>query len=403
MEGPTPISALIHAATMVTAGVYMVARLSPMFEFSTPALSLVLVIGASGALFLGILAFVEYDIKRIIAYSTMSQLGYMMAGNGASAFQAGIFHMMTHACFKALLFLAAGSLIVMLHHEQDIRKMGNLRKYMPATYITFLVGALALSAIPPFSGFYSKDSIIDAVGLSTIPGAGYAHWCLMLGSFVTGYYIFRAFFHAFHGKENLDPKLKGKIKESPWTIVVAMIALAIPATFLGMAIIKKILFTWPGLLGKSIFVLPQHNVLAKLALSYHGPGNMILQAFSHKPFWFAVSGIFMAWVTSLAWPSLGDILKQRFKWIFVVLREQYGFDIVNDWVFTRGAKALARGFFHIGDQKLLDDFIVNGSGRGIALLSRVVRRLQTGYLYQYVLVMVVGLLALLVWMLWGRV
>jgi NADH-quinone oxidoreductase subunit L len=260
MEGPTPISALIHAATMVTAGVYMVARLSPLFELSTTALSMVLVVGATGALFLGLLAFVENDIKRIIAYSTMSQLGYMMAANGASAFSAGIFHLMTHACFKALLFLAAGSVIIAMHHEQDIRKMGNLKKYMPITYVTFLVGALALAAIPPFAGFYSKDVIIEAVGLSSIPGSGYAHVCLMLGSFVTAYYIFRAFFMAFHGRERMDKSLQLKLRESSWSVLIPLLVLAIPSIFLGVVAIKAMLFSWPGLMGHSIHVLPRYNV-----------------------------------------------------------------------------------------------------------------------------------------------
>ncbi len=280
MAGPTPISALIHAATMVTAGIFMVARLSPLYELSQTALTLVLVIGSTGALFLGLLAFVENDIKRVIAYSTMSQLGYMMAANGASAFSAGIFHLATHACFKALLFLAAGSVIIAMHHEQDIRKMGNLKKYLPITYVTFLIGSLALAAIPPFAGFYSKDAIIEAVHLSTIPGASYAYVCLILGSFATAYYTFRVFFLAFHTNERIDKHTAEHLHEPSWTMTVPLILLAIPSVILGGLLVNKMLFSATPLLAQSIHVAPQYDVLGELGKDFHGIGYAILDSLS---------------------------------------------------------------------------------------------------------------------------
>jgi len=400
MEGPTPISALIHAATMVTAGVYMVARLSPLYEWSQEALSLVLVVGATGGLFLGLLAFVENDIKRVIAYSTMSQLGYMMAANGASAFSAGIFHLLTHACFKALLFLAAGSVIIAMHHEQDLRKMGNLKKYMPITYVCFLVGALALAAIPPFSGFYSKDAIIDAVHLSTIPGATYAYWVLLFGSFVTGFYIFRAFFMTFHTKERMGEELRSQLKETHWTMLLPLILLAIPSVVLGALLIQKILFQSPELLGSGVYFAPQYNVLATMAQSYRGVFDEALYAVRTLPFWFSISGIFVAWFMVVVSPKLGENLRRRFSWPYRILLNKYGFDIFGDTVIVRGGRKLANVFFYIGDLKILDYFIVGGSGRVITRISKLGRRLQSGYLYHYAFVMIIGLLGFLIWLLW---
>lgn len=399
MEGPTPISALIHAATMVTAGVFMVARMSPLFELSQPALSLVLVIGATGALFLGILAFVEQDIKRVIAYSTMSQLGYMMAANGASAFSAGIFHLLTHACFKALLFLSAGSVIIAMHHNQDLRKMGNLKKYLPVTYVCFFVGACALSAIPPFSGYFSKDAIIEAVHLSQIPGATYAYWCLAVGAFVTSYYIFRAFFLAFHTEQRFEVDPQHPVKEY-WVMLIPMILLAIPSVILGAALIKSILYSSPGLLGNGIVVLPKYDVLAIMAKSFHGAWADVLHSFTTLPFWFAISGVFCAWLFNVAMPSLPAWCKSRFVLLHRILVDQYGFDIFNAIVFQKGVQRLSQWFYVIGDLKILDHFIVDGSGRGIERISRWARRLQSGYLYHYVFVMIVGLVALLIWLVW---
>lgn len=401
MEGPTPISALIHAATMVTAGVFMVARMSPMFEYSQAALSMVLVLGGTTAFFLGLVAWVQTDIKRIIAYSTISQLGYMMAANGVSAYHAGIFHLMTHACFKALLFLSAGSVIIAMHHDQDIRNMGGLRKYMPITYICFLIGALSLSAIPPFSGFYSKDSIIEAVHLANVPGASYAYWCLLGGSFVTAFYIFRGFFYTFHGAERLKPELIGKVKENDWVVTLPLIALAIPSVILGGLMIKSILYSKDGVLGTSIFVMSPHNILAQMSGHFTGAWSMAMYSVVTLPFWFAVAGIAMAYYCCILNPAFPAMLERRgrvFNWVLV---NKFGFDKLNDWLFVRGANAFARNLFRFADLKVLDDGIVNGSGRCMTFVARCVQKLQSGLLYQYLLVMIIGLLALLIWTILG--
>ncbi len=402
MEGPTPISALIHAATMVTAGVYLVARMSPLFEFSQVALSMVMILGASGALFLGILAFVEYDIKRVIAYSTMSQLGYMMAGDGASAFSAGIFHLLTHACFKALLFLSAGSVIIAMHHEQDLRKMGNLKKYLPWTCITFLIGACALSALPPFSGFYSKDSVIEAVHMSTIPGATYSYWCLVFGAFVTGFYIFRAYFMAFHTKERMDENLRRKLKEPHWSMRFAQVGLAIPSVFLGMVLINPILYQVPSLLQSSLYIMPKYNVLAAMRVDYHGVWAMTIDSVMTLPFWFAISGVFVAWFMVIVAPKVPAFLQRRLPFLHRFLVDQYYFDIFNDLFFVRGTRYLSTFFFKKADLKLIDHYMVDGTGRNATRISKLFRKFQTGYLYHYVLVMIIGVLAFLIWLLWGR-
>lgn len=399
MEGPTPISALIHAATMVTAGVFMVARMSPLFEFSQTALSVVMVVGATGALFLGLLAFVENDIKRVIAFSTMSQLGYMMAADGASAFSAGIFHLMTHACFKALLFLAAGSVIIALHHEQDLRKMGNLKKYLPITCLTFLVGALALAAIPPFAGFFSKEAVIEAVHLSTIPGAQYSYWCLLVGAFVTAYYIFRAYFMAFHGKERFSAEVKAHLHETSWSMRLPLIILAIPSLILGGILVEKMLFAAPNLLGSSVMVLPQHDVLAKMALDYQGVLAMVLHAFVSLPFWFAICGIVLAGFNTLVAPQIPAIAQQRLPWLYKILVYKYGFDAFNQFFFVRGTQWISEVFYRYGDLKLIDDGLVDNTGRGMVILAKVLRVFQSGYLYHYVLVMIIGLVAFLLWVL----
>lgn len=399
MAGPTPISALIHAATMVTAGIFMVARMSPLFELSPVALSLVLVIGATGALFLGLLAFVENDIKRVIAYSTMSQLGYMMAANGASAFSAGIFHLATHACFKALLFLAAGSVIIAMHHEQDIRKMGNLKKYMPITYVTFLIGALALAAIPPFAGFYSKDAIIEAVHLATIPGAQYAYVCLVLGSFATAYYIFRVFFLAFHTTERMDKHTQHHLHETSWTMTLPLILLAIPSIVLGGIFVEKMLYSSANLLGNSIYVAPQYDVLRELGEDFPGPGWAILDAFRHLPFWFAIAGIFSAWLTCVKAPVIRTVFSKYLLLIQEILVAKYGFDVFNQKVIVPSVRWLSEFFYRWTDRKVIDAWAVDGSGRTVSRLSQRLRRLQTGYLYHYAFVMMLGLLGLLCWFL----
>lgn len=399
MEGPTPISALIHAATMVTAGVFMVARMSPLFELSSVALSVVMIVGATGALFLGLLAFVEFDIKRVIAYSTMSQLGYMMAANGASAFSLGIFHLMTHACFKALLFLAAGSVIIAMHHEQDLRKMGNLKKYLPVTYITFLIGALALSAIPPTAGFFSKDAIIDAVHHSAIFGSEYSYVVLLIGAFVTAFYIFRAFFMAFHTKERMSEEVRSHLKEH-WVMLIPLILLAIPALLIGFWTVKPFVYSAHNILGNSVTVLSQYDVMGVMRANFHGVANLVFHSVKTWPFWFSISGVFFAWLVVVAKPQVAGFFSTRFSYITRFLEVQYGFEAFNDWAFVKGTRAISHFFFHTGDLKIVDRGVVDGTGRRIMRLANRLRKLQTGYLYHYVLMMVIGLLALLVWLVW---
>lgn len=401
MEGPTPISALIHAATMVTAGIYMVARMSPLFEFTPFVLSIILIIGATTAFFMGLLAITQYDIKRVIAYSTLSQLGYMAVALGASAYEAAIFHLITHAFFKALLFLAAGSVIIALHHEQDMRKMGGLAKYLPVTYITFVIGALALSAIPPFSGFYSKDIIIESVKLSTIPGAGYAYFCVLAGAFITPLYTFRALFMTFHNQEHFGPKVKATIKESPWVVLVPLIALAIPSVIAGQILVDPMIFTHPKLLGDTIFVLPDHNVLNQLATEYRGNKLMALEAGQTLPFWLAVAGIITAWLFTARFPQWSQQLKKKFAWIYAILVRKYGFDDFNQIVLVRGTRDTGHLFYDVSDVKIIDGVCVNGSGQAIRKLAQVSRYLQTGYIFHYALAMVLGVLFFLLIYMWG--
>lgn len=395
MEGPTPISALIHAATMVTAGIYMVSRMSPLFEYSTTALSFVLIVGATGALFTGLLAVVQTDIKRVVAYSTLSQLGYMIASLGASAYAAGMFHLVTHACFKALLFLGAGSVIIAMHHDQDMRNMGGLRKYMPITYVTFLLGSLSLCAIPPFAGFFSKDAIIEAIGEADIFGSNYAYLCVLFGSFITALYTFRAFFMTFHTQERMDTKTREHLHESPWVVCLPLIILAIPSVTLGYQMVDAILYK--NLLGNAIFVLPTHDVLSEMHAHYEGSIQQILEAPQTLPFWFALAGIFTAWLAYVKFPELPKQVVQRVRWFYQILVLKYGFDAFNQWFFVRGGRGLGELLFRVGDVKLIDGYCVNGSGRGITWLSRITRRLQSGYLYHYALVMIASTLALLWW------
>lgn len=394
MEGPTPISALIHAATMVTAGIFMVCRMSPLFEYSPTALSVVMIIGATGALFTGILALVQNDIKRVIAYSTLSQLGYMVAALGASAYAASLFHLMTHACFKALLFLAAGSVIVAMHHEQDMRKMGGLRKYMPITYITFLIGSLSMCAIPPFAGFYSKDAIIDVLGRATTFGSSYAYLCVLIGTFVTALYSFRAIFMTFHNGEHWEGH--HTVKEEYPSILIPLIVLAIPSIFIGMFLVNPLLFGAQNWLHQSIKVLPMHNVLAHLAATYEGQLALIGEAFLALPLWLALAGIACAWLAYIKYPGLPAQLAQRFSLIYRILIRKYGFDEFNEWFFVRGGRALAGWLFHFADLKVIDDLFVLGSGRVVTWASRLARRIQSGYLFHYALMMVLGLFILLV-------
>lgn len=395
MEGPTPISAMIHAATMVTAGVYLVCRFSPLFEMSQVALSVVLIIGATTCLFTGVLGVFQNDIKRVIAYSTLSQLGYMMAGAGASAFQAGMFHLFTHGCFKALLFLSAGSVIIGMHHEQDMRKMGGLWRLMPITYVTFLIGALALSAIPPFAGFYSKDTIIEAVGLSTIPGAGYAYVCVLAGAFVTALYTFRAFFMTFHGKDHIPLELRAHVQESPWVITFPLIILAIPSILLGFFLVSPLIYG--NLLGSTVTALPQYNVLGQMSTDFHGPFLMMLQGFLSWPCALAVLGILVAAYFTLIAPQATVLLKKRFSWVYWVCIHKYGFDAFNQWALVQGTQVLAGCLFKILDAGLIDHWMVNGLGRLFHWASQQGRRLQTGHIYHYAFAMMLGVFVLLGW------
>ena len=398
MEGPTPISALIHAATMVTAGVFMVARMSPLFECSNTALAVIAIIGATGALFTGFLGVVMNDIKRVVAYSTLSQLGYMMVAMGVSAYPVGIFHLGTHACFKAVLFLAAGSVIMGMHHEQDMRKMGGLWRFMPITYITFLIGSLALCAIPPFAGFYSKDMIIDAAKLSTIPGADYVYYCVFLGAFVTALYTFRALFMTFHGKPRMDKHTREHLHESPWTICVPLIALAIPSIFLGYFLFPHFL-TMHGILGNSVTIFAEHSAWSHLVEEVGSPNAMALHAVITPTFWLVILGIVMAWVLYVLKPEWPAKISARFSWIYRILINKYGFDQFNEKVIMRLTTGFGCLFYQIGDRKLIDGILVNGSARLVECMAVLGRKSQTGYLYHYATMMVIGLLGLLSWML----
>lgn len=401
MEGPTPISALIHAATMVTAGVFMVARISPFIEYSPAVLSFILVIGATGALFTGILALVMNDIKRVVAYSTLSQLGYMMVAMGVSAYSAGMFHLLTHACFKALLFLAAGSVIIGMHHEQDMRKMGGLWRKMPITYVTFIIGSLALCAIPPFAGFYSKDTIIEAAKLAEIPGSSYAYFCVVVGAMVTALYTFRSLFMTFHGEPRMDEHTLSHVHESPWVVWLPLVILAIPSAIIGYILYMPMLFDTPTLIGRSLFVLPEHNVLAEMAHEVTSPLVTALHAPMSLTFWLTCAGVFIAWICYIAFPNVPAYLATRFSWIYRLLLNKYGFDTFNEKVLIRGTKVLGRIFYNAGDQKLIDGFFVNGTGRTVRWFAGKGRAMQSGYLYHYATVMVLGLFGFLCWLLLG--
>ncbi len=398
MEGPTPISALIHAATMVTAGVFMIARMSPLFELSETALSVVLIVGATGAFFTGLLGIVMNDIKRVVAYSTLSQLGYMMVAMGVSAYSAGIFHLATHACFKALLFLGAGSVIIGMHHEQDMRKMGGLWKYMPITYVTSLIGALALCAIPPFAGFFSKDTIINAASESHIYGATYASYCVSFGAFVTALYTFRQIFMTFHGKPRMDKHTKDHLQESPWVVWLPLVILAVPSVFLGWWLMEPLLYGKPGLLSNAITVLPSHDVLADMSLDEKQPMSMVFHAFGSKTFMLTLLGILTAWVGYIAMPSFPEILAKRFSWIHKLLLNKYGFDAFNEKVLMPLTRGIGQFFSAVCDKGLIDGFFVNGAGRIVSLSANVGRLSQTGFLFHYAFAMVAGLLVFILWL-----
>jgi NADH-quinone oxidoreductase subunit L len=421
MEGPTPISALIHAATMVTAGIFMVARMSPLFELSDTALSMVLVVGAITALFMGFLGIIQNDIKRVVAYSTLSQLGYMTVALGASAYSVAVFHLMTHAFFKALLFLGAGSVIIGMHHDQDIRNMGGLRKYMPITWITSLLGSLALIGTPFFAGFYSKDSIIEAVAASHLPGAGFAQFAVIAGVFVTAFYSFRMYFLVFHGEERFgkahdDHHGHGhdddhahdehhglapgqKPHESPWVVTLPLVLLAIPSVIIGALTIGPMLFG--DFLKDAVFVNgDHHHAMHELAHEFHGAVGMALHAVTTLPFWLALGGVATAWVFYLKAPSIPAAFDRALKPLRVVLENKYYMDWINEHILAAGARLLGRGLWKGGDVALIDGLVINGSAKTVGWFGQVVRLFQTGYIYHYALVMLVGVFALMTWFVW---
>jgi NADH-quinone oxidoreductase subunit L len=397
MEGPTPISALIHAATMVTAGIFMVARMSPLFEYSPTALSFVLVIGATTALFMGFLGIVNNDIKRVIAYSTLSQLGYMTVALGVSGYSVAIFHLMTHAFFKALLFLAAGAVIIAMHHEQDMRKMGGLRHRMPVTYWTALIGALALIGTPFFSGFYSKDTLIDAVHASQRYGAGYAYWCVLLGVFVTALYTFRMMFMTFHGPERFDHHTSEHFHDVGWDMKAPLVALAIPSLIIGYLTIEPILFG--GYFGGAIKVLAQHDVVGELKAEWRGPLVFGLQSLLSVPAWLAGLGVLTAWWCVLKRPQIGAELRQRFGGLYRLLVNKYYFDWFNENVLVPLARGLGVLLWRGGDQAVIDGALVNGTANAVGRLAGATRLLQSGFLYSYAFWMIIGLAVSLGWFL----
>jgi len=447
MEGPTPISALIHAATMVTAGIFMVARMSPLFELSEMALSFVLVIGATTAFFMGLLGLVNNDIKRVVAYSTLSQLGYMTVALGVSAYAGALFHLMTHAFFKALLFLAAGSVIIGMHHEQDMRKMGGLKKYLPITYWTSVIGTLALIGFPGTSGFFSKDALIEAVHASHIPGATYAYWCVFLGVFITAFYSFRLVFMTFHGEERFrhvahdshaasesthvttdtdaghEPDVSnddahghgdhghgvahatghddhghhGPVEphESPWVVTLPLILLAIPSLFIGAVTIGPMLFG--DFFNGVLFVSEEHNVLGHIGEEWHGPFQFIVHAMMQPPVYLAFAGWAAAWFLYIKRPDLPGVIADKFSVLYRLFAKKFYFDEIYQAVFAKGSVGLGTALWRVGDVAIIDGAAVNGSARAVGWLSGVMRRIQSGYLYHYAFAMIIGLSVLLAW------
>ena len=413
MEGPTPISALIHAATMVTAGIFMVARMSPLFELSDTALSFVLVIGAITALFLGFLGIIQNDIKRVVAYSTLSQLGYMTVALGASAYSVAVFHLMTHAFFKALLFLGAGSVIMGMHHDQDIRNMGGLRKYMPITWLTSLAGSLALIGTPLFSGFYSKDMIIEAVHASPLWGSGFAYFAVTAGVFVTAFYSFRMYFLVFHGEERFrhkpfpgehdhhDDDHHGEVHEpheSPWVVTVPLLLLAVPSVVIGYMAVNEMLF---GEFFKDSIIVDaaRHPAMAELAEMFHGAGAMALHGLQTLPFWLALGGVVTAWFFYMKRPDIPAAIQARFGFLYRLLDNKYYMDAINEKLLAPAARGLGRGLWRGGDMAVIDGAI-DGSARLVGWIAQVTRLFQSGYIYHYALVMIVGVFALMTWFVW---
>ncbi len=427
MEGPTPISALIHAATMVTAGIFMVARMSPLFELSDTALAFVTIIGATTALFMAFLGIVQNDIKRVVAYSTLSQLGYMTVALGVSAYSAAIFHLMTHAFFKALLFLAAGSVIIAMHHQQDLRQMGGLRRYMPITWITAIVGSLALAGVPPFAGFFSKDAIIEATHASSVGGHTYAYFAVLSGVFITAFYSFRMLFLAFHGNERFGASAavasgrqaaavdhdqgheagaepdehaheSGPPKESPWVVTVPLILLAIPSVFTGWTFVEPMLFG--DYFGNSIVVRPEHAAMATMKEEWHGVLPFIAHGLVSVPFVLAIAGIVSAWYLYLVNPGLPARIAARASGLYTLLDNKYYFDRFNDWFFAGGARKLGTELSEVGDRTIIDGFFVNGTAKVVGWGAALLRYLQSGFVYHYAFAMIFGLFAFLTWLFW---
>ncbi len=419
MEGPTPISALIHAATMVTAGIFMVARMSPLFEMSDTALSFIMVIGAITALFMGFLGIIQNDIKRVVAYSTLSQLGYMTVALGASAYSVAVFHLMTHAFFKALLFLGAGSVIIGMHHNQDIRWMGGVRKYMPITWITSLLGSLALIGTPLFSGFYSKDSIIEAVHESHLWGSGFAYFSVLAGVFVTAFYSFRMYFLVFHGKERYDQNPDAhhddhghdahdahgydsdahKPHESPLVVWLPLVLLAIPSVVIGFFTIDAMLYG--DFLKDAISVnLDKHPAMRELAEAFHGPLAMAVHGLSTAPFWLAVAGVALSYYMYMINPALPAAIKRGFGPVYRLLENKYYLDWINENILARGARALGTAFWKGGDQAVIDGAVVNGSWKTIGRIAGLVRRAQSGFIYHYAMAMLLGIFVLMTYFVW---
>jgi len=403
MEGPTPISALIHAATMVTAGIFMVARMSPLFELSETALAVVVTIGAITAFFMGLLGIVQNDIKRVIAYSTLSQLGYMTVALGVSAYSAAIFHLMTHAFFKALLFLAAGSVIIAMHHEQDIRKMGGLRKYMPITYWTAVIGTLALIGFPGSSGFFSKDALIEAVRESHWHGQGVVYWVaylsVLLGVFVTALYSFRLLFLVFHGEERMDKETKSHLHESPWIVTAPLILLAIPSAIIGWFTIEPVLFG--NFFEGAIRVMSEHNVLAELGETFHGSATFVTQGVQGPAFYLALAGAVTAWFLFLKRPDLPGKWAEKMSGIYNLLDRKYYFDDLYIKGFAAGGRQIGQFLWRKGDELIIDGVLVNGTAKSIGRFAGVLRRIQSGYLYHYAFAMFFGVTLILAWLLWA--
>lgn len=422
MEGPTPISALIHAATMVTAGIFMVARMSPLFETSDTALSFVMIVGSITALFMGFLGIIQNDIKRVVAYSTLSQLGYMTVALGASAYSVAVFHLLTHAFFKALLFLGAGSVIMGMHHNQDIRWMGGVRKYMPITWITSLIGSLALIGTPFFSGFYSKDSIIEAVSESHLQGAGFAYFAVLAGVFVTAFYSFRMYFLVFHGHERYDQNPEAhhahdhdhghgdsehgddhdKPHESPWVVTLPLVLLAIPSLGLGFFTITPLLF---GDFFKDSIVINEmlHPSMKELSEAFEGPIEMALHSVTSAPFLLALLGVVLSYYMYMINPALPTAIKRLCSPIYTLLENKYFMDWFNENVLARGTRAIGQGLWTRGDQGVIDGFFVNGAWKLVGRAASVIRKFQSGFLFHYALSMIFGLFLLMSWFLWLNV